>query len=170
MSFNLERETAINCLLYVVNRLEKADTHKTYKILYFADQKHLAKYGRPIIGDTYVKMTYGPVPSFVKNIVDEQIPGLEEVVAKYNKYYLKAIAQENLDYLSESDEECLLEAIAENKDLSFGELTDKSHDTAYEKADWQIDCLEMVKSISKDENTLNYVRNEMVNSKLKFQL
>ena len=80
--FNLHKEKAVNSLLFVVSQLEKADTHKTYKILYFADQKHLLRYGRPISGDTYVKMKFGPVPSFVKNIVDEQIEGLEEVVAK----------------------------------------------------------------------------------------
>ena len=56
--YNLKQQKAINSLLYVISKLEKADTHKTYKILYFADQKHLVRYGRPIIGDTYVKMPY----------------------------------------------------------------------------------------------------------------
>ncbi|MFB3902421.1 MAG: Panacea domain-containing protein [Acidobacteriota bacterium] len=33
------------------------------KLLYFADKYHLTRYGRPVIGDQYVKMEYGPVPS-----------------------------------------------------------------------------------------------------------
>ena len=50
MSFKLNKEKAVNSLLFVVSQLKKADKHKTYKILYFADQKHLVKYGRPIMG------------------------------------------------------------------------------------------------------------------------
>ncbi|MBS9767988.1 MAG: SocA family protein [Flavobacteriaceae bacterium] len=164
--FNLHREKAVNSLLFVVSNLEKADTHKTYKILYFADQKHLLKYGRPIFGDVYVKMPYGPVPSFVKDVVDEQISGLEEVVAKYNKYYIKPLIEPNLDYLSESDLECLQEAIQENKDLSFDILTEKSHDNAYHKASWAISYLEMAKVVGADENLLKFISMQINNDNL----
>lgn len=165
-NFNLHKEKAVNSLLFVVSQLDKADTHKTYKILYFADQKHLIKYGRPIFGDTYVKMQYGPVPSFVKNVVDEEIFGLEEVVAKYHKYYIKPLKEANLDYLSESDIECLVESIDENKNLVFGSLTDKSHDYAYNKANWAIDYLDMAKAIGADEKTLMYINQQMVNDNI----
>tara|TARA_R110002124_G_scaffold50201_1_gene146370 strand:- start:1244 stop:1756 length:513 start_codon:yes stop_codon:yes gene_type:complete len=164
--FNLHKEKAVNSLLFVVNNLEKADTHKTYKILYFADQKHLLKYGRPIFGDTYVKMEYGPVPSFVKNVVDENIQGLEEVVAKYHRYYVKSLAEPNLDYLSESDLECLKEAIEENKDLDFPTLTDKSHDYAYNKAVWNINYIDMAKSVGADENLLKFISMQKTNDNL----
>lgn len=164
--FNLHKEKAVNSLLFVINNLEKADTHKTYKILYFADQKHLLKYGRPIFGDTYVKMEYGPVPSFLKNVVDENIQGLEEVVAKYNRYYIKPLCDVNMDYLSESDIECLKESIAENKDLDFDRLTDKSHDYAYNKANWIIDYLDMAKTAGADLNLLNYIYQQKVNDNI----
>lgn len=165
-NFNLHKEKAVNSLLFVISQLEKADTHKTYKILYFADQKHLLKYGRPIIGDTYVKMQYGPVPSFVKNVVDEEIQGLEEIVAKYNGYFLKPLKDVNLDYLSESDIECLNESITENKDLPFAFLTDKSHDYAYNKANWQIDYIDMAKTLGADENVLMYINQQMINDNI----
>lgn len=167
--FNLHKEKAVNSLLFVVNQLEKADTHKTYKILYFADQKHLLRYGRPIIGDTYVKMKFGPVPSFVKNIVDEQIDGLEEVVAKYNGYYIQPLSKPNLDYLSESDIECLLESIQENKDLNFPDLTEKSHDFAYNKAGWVIDYIDMAKSLGAGNDVLNYINLQMINENLELR-
>jgi hypothetical protein len=164
--FNLHKEKAVNSLLFVINNLEKADTHKTYKILYFADQKHLLKYGRPIFGDTYVKMKYGPVPSFVKNVVDENIEGLEEVVAKYHGYFVKSLVEPDLDFLSESDLECLNESLVENKDLEFPVLTDKSHDYAYNKASWNIDYLDMAKAVGADENLLNFISQQKVNDNL----
>jgi uncharacterized phage-associated protein len=164
--FNLHKEKAVNSLLFVINNLKKADTHKTYKILYFADQKHLLKYGRPIFGDTYVKMEYGPVPSFVKNVVDENIEGLEEVVAKYHRYFVKSLVEPDLDFLSESDLECLNESLEENKDLDFSVLTDKSHDYAYNKASWNIDYLDMAKAVGADENLLNFISQQKINDNL----
>ncbi|WP_029270607.1 Panacea domain-containing protein [Flavobacterium sp. KJJ] len=168
-NFNLNKEKAINSLLFVVNQLEKADTHKTYKILYFADQKHLLKYGRPIIGDTYVKMNFGPVPSFVKNVVDEQIEELKEIVAKYNGYFIQSLKSPNLDFLSESDIECLSESIEENKNLNFPDLTEKSHDYAYNKAGWVIDYLDMAKTIGADDDTLYYIKQQMINENLELR-
>ncbi len=65
--FDIDKSKAINSMLFVLNQLgaEKSDAHKVFKILYFADQKHLVNYGRPITGDTYVKMQYGPVSCVV---------------------------------------------------------------------------------------------------------
>lgn len=168
-TFNLNKEKAVNSLLFVVKSLEKADTHKIYKVLYFADQKHLLKYGRPIIGDTYVKMQYGPVPSYIKNVVDENIKGYEEVVAKYNKYMVTALQEPNLDYLSETDIECLKEAIKENEKLSFDEITEKSHDTAYNNAIWNIGYLEIAKALNADENMLGYIRQQIINSNMELR-
>lgn len=164
--FNLHIEKAVNSLLFVISNLEKADTHKTYKILYFADQKHLLKFGRPIFGDTYVKMKYGPVPSFIKNVVDENIEGLEEVVAKYHRYFVKPLVEPNLDYLSESDLECLKESLEENRNLEFSTLTDKSHDYAYNKASWNIDYLDMARTVGADEKLLNFITQQKVNDNL----
>lgn len=63
-------ETTLNAILYVLQQLGgKTDMHKLCKILYFADQRHLSKYGRSITGDTYIAMQYGPVPSNVDDIL-----------------------------------------------------------------------------------------------------
>lgn len=56
---------SLQAVLYVVNRLKRRDFHKIFKVLYFADRTHLIKYGRPITGDTYIAMEYGPVPSMI---------------------------------------------------------------------------------------------------------
>lgn len=66
--FNLDK--AINSIIYIIQKLgSKMDMHKLYKILYFADQKHLSDYGRSITGDVYIAMQYGPVPSSVDDIL-----------------------------------------------------------------------------------------------------
>ncbi len=170
IGFKLDSNKALTALLYVSKVLgTNADFHKTYKILYFADQLHLLKYGRPVVGDTYVKMNYGPVPSFIKNIVDGNIDSLTNNVAVYNKKYIKPIVEPNLDFLSESDLECINESIQSNKDLSFDQLTKKSHDFAWHNASWQMDYEDILKAVSSDENMLKYVQNNMMNNNLKLK-
>ena len=46
---------------------------KIAKLLYFADKAHLLGYGRPILGDIYFCMDFGPVPSFALNEMSEAI-------------------------------------------------------------------------------------------------
>jgi hypothetical protein len=59
----------LNAVLYIVNKIERKDFHKIFKILYFADRNHFADYGRPISGDNYIKMEDGPVPSNLYDIL-----------------------------------------------------------------------------------------------------
>ena len=143
--FDIDKSKAINSMLFVLNQLgaEKSDAHKVFKILYFADQKHLVNYGRPITGDTYVKMQYGPVPSFLRNVSEGNEK--EGLINKTNKHFLTTSYQYDEEDLSESEIECLNEAIAENKDISFKKLTEKSHDSAWQNAQWRIDYLAMAK-------------------------
>jgi uncharacterized phage-associated protein len=128
-------------VLFILQRLGgQSDFHKVFKILYFADQKHLTTYGTPISGDLYVAMAHGPVPSKLYDIFkDTRDSALAEKV--YNNYFnvnnghfINANMQPNLEVLSQSNLECLEEAIVENQHLSFGELTEKSHGEAWESA------------------------------------
>lgn len=43
---------------------------KLMKLFYFLDFMHLKTYGSPITYDTYINMEHGPIPSFIKNLVD----------------------------------------------------------------------------------------------------
>jgi len=68
-NFKLDIEKSVHATLLVLNELGgTTDFHKVFKILYFADQKHLARYGRPVTGDSYVAMKNGPVPSNIYDI------------------------------------------------------------------------------------------------------
>jgi uncharacterized phage-associated protein len=46
---------------------------KVAKLLYFADKDHLLAYGRPIIGDMYFCLPYGPVPSVSLNEMSDAL-------------------------------------------------------------------------------------------------
>jgi len=55
---------------------------KVVKLLYFADKHHLLLHGKPIIGDAYFCMEWGPVPSYSLNEInaalsDPEVPLLE---------------------------------------------------------------------------------------------
>lgn len=44
---------------------------KLMKLFYFLDFGHVKKYGTPVTFDTYIKLEHGPIPTTVKNLVDE---------------------------------------------------------------------------------------------------
>jgi uncharacterized phage-associated protein len=67
--FQLDPEKIVNALSLVATRCPRATKMKVCKLLYFADKEHLLQYGRPITGDTYVRMTYGPTPSTGLNLM-----------------------------------------------------------------------------------------------------
>ncbi len=162
--FDIDKSKAINSILFILKELgdKKSDAHKVFKILYFADQKHLVTYGRPITGDTYLKMTYGPVPSFIRDVSEGNEK--EGLINKINKHFLTTSYPYDKDDLSESEIECLQEAIAENKDLSFKDLTEKSHDSAWQKAQWHISYMDMAKAITNDPDILNYIKVNALNN------
>ncbi len=112
------------------------------KALYFADKCHLHRYGRFIFGDRYVAMRLGPVPSGAYDLMkiargENPILRCEEVHNAFSvdKNRVLPYVDADLDAFSESDIECLDEGIQECRGLSFGELKDRSHDPAWEKAD-----------------------------------
>jgi uncharacterized phage-associated protein len=129
MDFKLDKERGIACLLYVIKQLSSADLYNTLKIVYFADKKHIARYGVPLFGETYVAPQFGPMPSFLKNVVDGnsyEYFGIIERVGK-RKTQLVSNTEPDMDELSVSNIECLNESIEENRDLSFSKMKAKSH-------------------------------------------
>jgi len=60
----------INCVLFFAKKTnpKKLGILKLNKLLYYIDFEHYKKYGRPILGDIYIRMSQGPVPSFSYNL------------------------------------------------------------------------------------------------------
>src|SRR5215471_19270929 len=78
LKFAFNEAKAIETLAFI------AETHPNFtpfyvsKVLFFAEKWHLNRYGRPIIADTYIAMPKGPVPSTVKNYLDQNWHWVEE--------------------------------------------------------------------------------------------
>ena len=170
MQFKFDPQKAINQVLYVAQSLKESGVevglHKLFKVLYFADQKHMAQYGRPISGDHYVAMNYGPVPSNTYDILksvrgDSYLIDGGQFADFFNvsKYLVDPKKAPDMDFLSESEIECLDLALQENKCLSFLDLTNKSHDPAYMKAakDDKISFREMAKAAGASQEMLVYM-------------
>ncbi len=170
--FVFKAEKSVETILYIVQSVEQATFHRISKVMYFADKIHLERYGRFICGDSYVAMKHGPVPSGTYDILkvtrgnhNNSFPLLPHINFSHQaftvveKFIVKPLRPASLDYLSESDLECLDKAIEIYGRLSFRQLTDLSHDQAWQAVD-ENDCLnieQIVSTLTNAENLLDYL-------------
>ena len=80
-------EKFIACSTYFAKYCPNLTKLKLAKLFYFLDKYHLLSYGRPVIGDNYIRMDLGPVPSIAVDILDE----IEDV----QKFKLKMLDSKN---------------------------------------------------------------------------
>lgn len=167
--FRYDNQKAIHATLFITSTLSGAGFHKIFKILYFADQKHLSRYGRPVVGDYYVAMQHGPVPSkiydFLKLVKRGEGQGEFKNFFDVQGYKVFPKIEPDLEELSETDLQCLSESISENQNLSFPQLTNKSHDSAYKNADENLDDISFEDMASADgasKEMLTYIRFKMI--------
>lgn len=59
-------------ILYFCSNTDRKFLGKTklMKLFYFLDFIHLKNYGTPVTYDSYVHLEHGPIPSIIKNLVD----------------------------------------------------------------------------------------------------
>lgn len=129
--FNSEK--AIAAILYISSAVKNIRYHQLLKIIYFADLKHIAKYGRSIFDDRYVAMKDGPIPSKIYDLLkDANNQNIYFEVSLWKSVTPKQ--KPEIDEFSKSDLICLDESIAENKDLPWDKIREKSHDKAWDRA------------------------------------
>ena len=134
-------------MLYIINKVDSIDTLHLFKILYFADREHLAKYGRHIIHDDFRAIDMGPIPSCIYSAIKvvqgknrpEDYSSLEDLfnsieISDRLHYVIKAKEQPDMDELSASDVQCLDDSFEENRLVDTYDLSKKSHDYAWYKA------------------------------------
>lgn len=170
-----EKKTLIEMMLYILNATKGIDIYHVLKILYFAEQKHLAKWGHRMTADDFRAYEYGPVADQLYHAIrnsrklDKELPEMLQQVTSFAgddaPNVLLAKREADLDFLSQSERECLDESIRENAGLTFDELKRKSHDSAwreaYEGTNDLMDAVSIARAAGANEAMLEYIKDQL---------
>jgi uncharacterized phage-associated protein len=125
---------ALNYLAIKCGVSKQINKMRAIKLLYYADRYHLRKYGRPLTGDTYLAMGYGPVGSLAKDIaensefLDEEARSYgSEVISPVSQHEFKSVRETALEFFSETDREALDFVIKKLAQFNGFDLADLSH-------------------------------------------
>ena len=130
--FVFQREKAIEMVLYLAQRLDNPTVLQICKLMYFADKRHLDKWGQFLCGNDYVAMEHGPVPVNVYDMLNKARIWDKENF-KVGKRSVQPIRDANMDLISDAAQESLDFVL--NK---YGELAiSKLYDLAHEEEAWQ---------------------------------
>ena len=135
--FRLNWEKAIEALVWLAQQKPHMTFFHLAKVLFFADKMHLQRYARPILGDRYIAMEHGPVPSVVYNILkmdsflDPDILDAAaesfEVSRSGSHPSIEAKRKPDLDRFSETDVQCLQKALDQYGSLPVSQLRRLTH-------------------------------------------
>jgi len=137
LKFAFSERKALEALAFVAREHPGLTPLYVAKVFFYAEKWHLNRYGRPIVADTYIAMPKGPVPSTIKNFLDEKWNWVDrpdeihEAITVDRSGWLPRLNSGDPDFalthLSESDKECLRAAIAFCADKSSQTLSDMTH-------------------------------------------
>ncbi len=120
-----------------------------FKVMYFAQEEHLAIYGAPIMYDTFVARKHGPVPALTYKVLRLAEGKTMDVTGELHSFALNLSlmtkdghqvvtladgVQCDLDELSRSNVRILDKWIKRCKDIASFDLSEMSHDKAWQKA------------------------------------
>ena len=171
IQLNFRKQTALAALLFVVNELcrrgIKTDFIKIFKVLYYADQSHLVKYGRSITGDTYVAMEHGPVPSRIYDIIKavKGVSFFSEEGAPYKRYFtvdgyeVMPQSEADMDYLSGTDVRELTASLDSHAAVNSLKLSEQSHGFAWEQTprDREMDAANIMREAGATDEMIGHV-------------
>lgn len=156
--FPYKAEIAINAVLFFCNKAKETNLSLSFmqiaKLIFYADKFHLKKYGRPITGDTYIKMEHGPNPSAIYDYLKEvrarkdQRNSFFQVILEKSGHsnnpipFVSPLRKADRKVFSESDLEILDMVFSRYGTKSAKELRDLSHkEKAWKNADIEM-CYE----------------------------
>jgi len=150
VAFQFDFESALAAIVYLTSK--KPDTFDKYrlgKLIFLADKSHLVRYARPITGDAFCAMEWGPVPSTTlhllnallgENFEDARVRKLGEFLFIDRRYeYPRFTAKNEIkfdNFLSRSDIEILEEILKLHGKKSFDELKALTHEMPAYKNAW----------------------------------
>lgn len=131
----------INALLYIINKIGSTiDIRVVYKILYFGERDHLAKYGSSITEDNFLALSKGPVPQLARGIIQSfsdkgaiayRNSEFTEYFNRDKKFHFSGKKEFDEDELSLSALKSLDLAITQYQDFDFESISKLSHDGAW---------------------------------------
>lgn len=157
--YPLEISKMVAGILYVIENSgqEFLDKHSIFKVIYLADKMRLAETGVTVFPSHHVKMTYGPVNSLAKDLLDLEIRKGESSLFRYEglpvgrvflttnatgdeNFNVKALVPASKKFFTRKDVDYLDRAITEIRAIGFGknsfsQRTDHSHDEAWHQAE-----------------------------------
>lgn len=134
-------------VLYILQHFKDGvDYIKLFKIMYFAQRDYLARFGMTIVEDTFKARMRGPVPSLTYKVVkmvengddfDGEASDLSDFASAiridgHKKVF--ACKEPDMDYISGMEKKKLDETISKYKDVDSKDLSELSHDSAYQQA------------------------------------
>lgn len=171
-----EQIKLIQIALYVLQKTGGIDYYHLFKILYFAELKHLAKWGTRITSDSFYALEYGPVPTYLYDTVKGHKVSNTDLLKLFSDNIQSAgkdapnvllpKVSVDMNYISKSEMKALDDSIKENAHLTFSQLKDKSHDSAWNEAyhhtgTHSISAFSMAKASGADEATLEYIQEQI---------
>lgn len=146
IKFNVNAYKAVEVIVYLANKKPDMTQYYFMKMVFYADKYHINKYGIPITGDNYIKMSNGPVPSFIldaihlngSRLTHDIYKAIQESLEFHKRgklIYTSPKRKADMNFLSKSNIECLDAAFNYCKDKTFKELKDLTHEeTSWKEA------------------------------------
>lgn len=132
---------SLEVILWCANKRGSVDFHTVLKVLFGAEVAHLNHWGRPIVGDTYSAMEYGPVPTGTYELMKREPLALEllgdpDPPFRVKGYTVTPLRQADLSAFSRSELEALEEGWREYGNAGFADRTARSHQHAAWQRAW----------------------------------
>jgi uncharacterized phage-associated protein len=152
--FEFDAGKAVQAILYLAVRKDLVpvlDKYRAVKLLFLADKYHLVRYGRPILGDEYRALDYGPVPQSALDLLHAVVGDYRGTVErelladsldvdrrfKHPHLSLRAEAAVDLDLLSDSELRDLESVMTRFGRMDFGELMAITHAMPAYRRPWE---------------------------------
>lgn len=173
---------------YILQQMGVAvDYIHLFKVMYFAQEEHLAVYGVPMMYDTFVARKHGPVPSLTYKVLrvaeGKTVDVTDELhsfasdlsLSESDGHQVVALAegvQCDMDELSRSNVRILDKWIERCKDIESFDLSELSHDKAWQKAvrqtertgeDTRISLYDMAAAGGASKDMLSVVKERQIN-------
>ena len=173
---------------YILQQMGKGvDYIHLFKVMYFAQEEHLAVYGVPMMYDTFVARKHGPVPSLTYKVLrvaegktvdvtDELHSFASDLSISDSEGHQEVTLAEgvrcDMDELSRSNVRILDKWIEQCKDIKSFDLSQMSHDKAWQKAvrqtdrtgeDTKISLYDMAAAGGASKDMLNVVKERQMN-------